>query len=319
MNRRRRGATPFHFLDRFPERLALVVGFDTRKSLQVHHWRNIIGLAFGAVARYDSLLHAIPNSRVLLSPLFTQEAVLSSRIEGTRATMNEVLEFEANGSVQSPELSADIHEILNYRRAMIEAEQMLEKLPVSLRVIRRAHGVLLDGVRGASNPVAAVAVGGDRAAAPLHQRIPGSSQGRLLRSPSNRVAGSGLDRVGPFLPDSRANPGGGEPGEGARDCRALRRSQAADARHDPVSVFDGRAGLDLRSSDLLGGDVLPAGPHTRADRPAPARGAARQRRDQRPCAGIGTPVAAARLPRPSEHCGRKAGLLTRSHRARRPA
>ena len=120
-----------------------------RDAIDWHAVLPHLGPATSAVARYDSLLHAIPNSRVLLSPLSTQEAVLSSRIEGTRATMNEVLEFEAHGHAQSPELSADIHEILNYRRAMIEAERMLETLPVSLRVIRRAHAVLLDGVRGA--------------------------------------------------------------------------------------------------------------------------------------------------------------------------
>ena len=62
-------------------------------------WLNLIpaiGPANAAVARYDGLLNAIPNAAVLLSPLMTQEAVLSSRIEGTQATMGEVLEFEAD-------------------------------------------------------------------------------------------------------------------------------------------------------------------------------------------------------------------------------
>ena len=56
-----------------------------------------IGPATAAVARYDGILQAIPNSGVLLSPLSTREAVLSSRIEGTQASMTEVLEFEAGG------------------------------------------------------------------------------------------------------------------------------------------------------------------------------------------------------------------------------
>ena len=51
----------------------------------------LIGPANAALARYDGLLTAIPNAAVLLSPLTTQEAVLSSRIEGTQATMGEVL------------------------------------------------------------------------------------------------------------------------------------------------------------------------------------------------------------------------------------
>lgn len=110
----------------------------------------LIGPASAAVARYDGTLAAIPNAAVLLSPLTTQEAVLSSRIEGTQATMGEVLEFEAEGD--SPNLSEerrhDIREILNYRAAMRLAEKLLAELPLSQRVIREAHKVLLAGVRG---------------------------------------------------------------------------------------------------------------------------------------------------------------------------
>jgi Fic family protein len=57
----------------------------------------LVGPANAALARYDGVLTAIPNSAILLSPLTTQEAVLSSRIEGTQATMGEVLEYEAEG------------------------------------------------------------------------------------------------------------------------------------------------------------------------------------------------------------------------------
>ena len=52
----------------------------------------LIGTANRALARYDGLIVAIPNATVLLSPLTTQEAVLSSKIEGTNVTMSEVLE-----------------------------------------------------------------------------------------------------------------------------------------------------------------------------------------------------------------------------------
>lgn len=108
----------------------------------------LIGPASAAVARYDGVLAAIPHPDVLLTPLGTQEAVLSSRIEGTRATMGEVLEYEAGRRFESPVLHGDISEILNYRRAMRRAERMLKKLPLCLRVIRDAHRLLLDGVRG---------------------------------------------------------------------------------------------------------------------------------------------------------------------------
>ena len=108
----------------------------------------LIGPAAAAVARYDGVLAAIPNPSVLLAPLTTQEAVLSSRIEGTQATMAEVLEFEAGQKAQSPSRRDDIEEILNYRTAMRRAEEMLQELPLCLRVVCEAHRVLLDGVRG---------------------------------------------------------------------------------------------------------------------------------------------------------------------------
>jgi len=108
----------------------------------------LIGPASAAIARYDGVLAAIPNPELLLSPLTTQEAVLSSRIEGTQATMVEVLEFEAGRPAVSPERRDDIREILNYRRAMTAAVQALATLPLSGRVIREAHAVLLEGVRG---------------------------------------------------------------------------------------------------------------------------------------------------------------------------
>ena len=110
----------------------------------------LIGPANAAVARYDGLLSAIPNAAVLLSPLMTQEAVLSSRIEGTQATMGEVLEFEAEaGFADVPdEKRNDIEEILNYRKAMWRAEELLRDLPLCQRIVKEAHSVLLDGVRG---------------------------------------------------------------------------------------------------------------------------------------------------------------------------
>ena len=86
----------------------------------------LIGPAYTAIARYDGVLSAIPNANVLLSPLTTQEAVLSSKIEGTVTSVEEVLEFEAGGPVsEQPESSPkrnDIYEVINYRRAMNRAD-----------------------------------------------------------------------------------------------------------------------------------------------------------------------------------------------------
>jgi Fic family protein len=64
----------------------------------------LLGPASATLARYDGVLTAVPNAAVLLSPLMTREAVLSSRIEGTQATVTEVLEYEAG--VQSKGIDA---------------------------------------------------------------------------------------------------------------------------------------------------------------------------------------------------------------------
>ncbi len=110
----------------------------------------LIGPANGALARYDGTLAAVPNAAVLLSPLMTQEAVLSSRIEGTQATMAEVMEFEAGirPEVTDANRTADIHEVLNYRKAMGRAVELMKELPLCQRVIKEAHTILMEGVRG---------------------------------------------------------------------------------------------------------------------------------------------------------------------------
>lgn len=107
---------------------------------------DLIGPAHDAVARFDGLLQSIPNPAVLLSPLTTKEAVLSSKIEGTQATMQEVLEYEADP--QETKRTQDIKEVLNYRRAMNKATQDLEAIGFTLRLMRDMHQILLHGVRG---------------------------------------------------------------------------------------------------------------------------------------------------------------------------
>jgi len=109
----------------------------------------LIGQANAALARYDGMLQSIINPEVLLSPLTTQEAVLSSRIEGTQASMEEVLEYEAAPKEHiEPSKFADIQEIINYRRAMRVAVTRLSERPLCLNLFKELHSVLLDSVRG---------------------------------------------------------------------------------------------------------------------------------------------------------------------------
>lgn len=110
----------------------------------------LLGPAGAGLARYDGLLSAIPNAQVLLSPLVTQEAVLSSRIEGTQVTIGEVLEIEAGGASDTftgPKRE-DAEEVLNYRRAMRACVAEMQHRPFSQQILRGAHELLMRGVRG---------------------------------------------------------------------------------------------------------------------------------------------------------------------------
>jgi Fic family protein len=109
-----------------------------------------IGPASAGLARYDGLLSATPNVRVLLGPLTTQEAVLSSKIEGTRVTIGEVLEIEARGGADqfTQPKRDEAEEVLNYQKALRACMAELQHRPLSQQLLRSAHGLLLQGVRG---------------------------------------------------------------------------------------------------------------------------------------------------------------------------
>lgn len=117
------------------------------KNLNWESFITLIGEANEAVARFDGLLQSILNPNVLLSPLLTNEAVLSSRIEGTQATLQEVFEFEAN-PVGDGEKQRDIIEILNYRKALDYAKDDIINISLTNRLIRNIHEKLLNSVRG---------------------------------------------------------------------------------------------------------------------------------------------------------------------------
>jgi len=93
------------------------------------------------------MLQTLPNPAVLLSPITTNEAVLSSRIEGTQATLDDVLEYDA-GMDENESKKGDIEEISNYRSAIFFAEKELENRNLTLSFIKQMHQRLMQGVRG---------------------------------------------------------------------------------------------------------------------------------------------------------------------------
>lgn len=103
--------------------------------------------ANSTLARFDGLLENIQNPLLFLSPLMTQEAVLSSRIEGTQASFNDILEYEASPQRKKDNYN-DIEEVINYREALQYAEKELENRPICLNLVKDIHSILLKGVRG---------------------------------------------------------------------------------------------------------------------------------------------------------------------------
>lgn len=100
--------------------------------------------ALGALA---GLSNTLPNPHVLVRPFMRREAVLSSRIEDTKASLSDLFVFEAQ---QLPllETASDVQEVHNYVAALEYGIRRMENLPMSLRLVREIHERLLQNVRG---------------------------------------------------------------------------------------------------------------------------------------------------------------------------
>lgn len=109
--------------------------------------------ATDALARYDQMLKNMHNSEILLAPLRNQEAVISSRMEGTISTMDEILKFEAdseNDSEEANKVRSEVYETILYQRALFNAQNaMKDGYPLSQHLIKSLHQQLLSFGRGA--------------------------------------------------------------------------------------------------------------------------------------------------------------------------
>ena len=98
------------------------------------------------IGRLDALASMLPNPNLFVAMYVRHEAVLSSQIEGTQSTLEDVLAYEADAvRADTPK---DIGEVVNYVRAMNHGLARLSALPLSLRLLREIHGELMQGVRG---------------------------------------------------------------------------------------------------------------------------------------------------------------------------
>ena len=103
-----------------------------------------------ALGELAGLGRTLPNPYLLTQPFLRREAVLSSRIEGTRASLVDLYAFEAEPPLfGEPERRDDVQEVQNYVRALEHGIARLGDLPISVRLLREMHAVLMEGVRGA--------------------------------------------------------------------------------------------------------------------------------------------------------------------------
>lgn len=109
--------------------------------------QSLLSLADRALGRLDGSIQTLPNPDLFVFMYVRKEAVLSSQIEGTQSSLQDLLLAEAK--MFSPDLPTDVDEVVNYVNAMNHGLERLRDLPVSVRLIKEIHERLLHGVRGA--------------------------------------------------------------------------------------------------------------------------------------------------------------------------
>lgn len=108
--------------------------------------QGLLATANHALGRLDGAVLTLPNPDLFVFMYVRKEAVLSSQIEGTQSSLQDLLAAEA--AILDPHRPRDVDEVLNYVRAMHHGLQRLGELPVSVRLVREIHEVLMRGVRG---------------------------------------------------------------------------------------------------------------------------------------------------------------------------
>jgi Fic family protein len=139
--------TPFGRAQRTPGRHGYVAYFPRPLVRQVPmSAENLMRIADAeaALGRLAGAGRLLPDPQLLVAPYLRREALASTRIEGTQASLVDVFDAEAGDEP----LGADVEEVVNYVRAMELGLARLETLPLSTRLIREMHAVILAGVRG---------------------------------------------------------------------------------------------------------------------------------------------------------------------------
>lgn len=107
--------------------------------------QNLLSKADMSLARLDGIGHVLPNVNLLIAMYVRKEALLSSQIEGTQASLEDLFEFESG---EKPKNINDVAEVVNYIKALNYGIERLDSFPMSLRLIKEIHSVLMKGARG---------------------------------------------------------------------------------------------------------------------------------------------------------------------------
>jgi Fic family protein len=105
-----------------------------------------ISAADRALSELAGVTRTLPNPRLLIRPFMSREAVLSSRIEGTQASLSDLFYLEAANKPPTPD--SDVREVRNYVVALEHGLKRLEELPLCLRLLREMHAELMRNMRG---------------------------------------------------------------------------------------------------------------------------------------------------------------------------
>ena len=109
--------------------------------------QTLLSAADRALGRLDGSVQTLPDSDLFVLMYVRKEAVLSSQIEGTQSSLNDLLRAEAR--IYDPDRPADVREVSNYVAALNNGLERLSDLPISVRLVREIHKRLLKDVRGA--------------------------------------------------------------------------------------------------------------------------------------------------------------------------
>ncbi len=108
-------------------------------------FQSLLSEANIALGRLDTMGYLLPNVDHIIAMYVRKEALLSSQIEGTQASLEDIFEYESHAPVKNLE---DVQEVVNYIKALNHGLKRIEEFPMSIRLIKEIHALLLSNTRG---------------------------------------------------------------------------------------------------------------------------------------------------------------------------